>query len=189
MSGALDRLVGTFLAPAGAPAPAPPPPPPPRPSIAVLGGAAEAVAVGSAVALADGAPVVAVWGAAARPGPSTPGAKRLATRLAERGHAAAPCGRLVRVALDRPEEAARVDAVAPAVLVVAGPRDEQVDDVLAGYDRVVVAGDNLVAELAAQSVAALGVPTATLAPPDAPIARLLAAQGLALVAPWRAAFR
>jgi hypothetical protein len=160
--------------------------------LAVLAPAAHALAAGAAVglALAKGPVLVASWGAdRVRAAPAQPRARRLASKLGARGHDAAATGRLVVVTLAAPDEAARVSAVAdvPMVLVVAGPRDDHVDRVLRDHDAAIVVGDGLLADLATASVQALGVPTASLALPDAAVARALAASGLALVAPWRAA--
>lgn len=195
MSGVLDRLVAAFVAPVEHEDPAPgrwvEPAEPVRAAIAVLAPPNHAVAVGAAVALASGAVVVAVWSAELRStaAPASPQARRLAAKLAGRGHEAMATGRLVVVALATPDEAARV-AVAvdgPTVFVVAGPRDDHVERALRDHDQVLVAGDELVASLAAESVRALGVPAGTLALPDAPLARAVATSGVALIAPWRAA--
>lgn len=180
----MDRLARIFVAPANAPDPVPPPS---SPEVAVLAPPPAALAVGSAVALGlGGAAVVAVWGAPAfgAAAPAGPRARRSATRLSERGHAASAAGRLVRVALEHPAEADRI--AIPLVLVIAGPRDAEVDRVLAARDHVVVAGGGVLADIAAHSVAALGPRTTTLALPDAPLARALATTGAALTAPWRA---
>ena len=74
-------------------------------------------------------------------GATTPGARRLADRLAGHGLAATACGRLAWVDLDRDPEAAVVDvarcgvlADAPWVLGVAGPRPEAFEPLLAGVD-------------------------------------------------------
>ena len=193
----LDRLVAAFVAPVAEEprslgewlAPEPPGPP----SLAVLAPPDLAWAAGGAIALAaaKGRVVVAVWGDVPRPpsAPATPHAKRLATKLTDRGHDATATGRLVQVVLEGPDEAARV-AVAvdvATVLVIAGPRDDSVDRVLLHHDRVVVIGDGLVAELATASIRALGVHVSSLHLDDAAVARTLAATGLALVSPWRPA--
>jgi hypothetical protein len=197
MSGVLGRLVSAFVVPedtsAHAARPAPPPPPV-VPAIAVLGAGDHALAAGAAVALAlSGGPVVvAIVGESRRPAlraPATRGARKLAERLAARGHHATVSGRIVTVALEAPHEALRVAAAAdlPVVTVAAAPRDGDVDRVLAAHDRVIVAGADLIADLAAHSVAGLGVRADVVALPDAPAARALAVAGLALAAPWRAA--
>lgn len=194
MSGVLDRLVAAFVAPVEREEPAPgrwvEPTLPAPTAIAVLASPDRALAAGAAVALASGAAVVAVWGAETR-GPralATPRARRLATKLTDRGHDTTATGRLVLVALATPDEAARVAAAVDAamVVVVAGARDAHVDRALSDHDQVLVAGADVVAHLAAASVRALGVPATTLAVPDAAAARLLATAGVALIAPWRA---
>ena len=195
MTSPLSRIGEAFLAPADtaarvddrvheAVAPA---------AIAVLARAQDAVAAGGAVALglARGTAVVLLWGveAPAVRAPATPSARKSAARLAERGHEAVGTGRLVLVTLRGGiDEAVRASAAAalPAVVVVAGPRDERVDAVLTGQDRAIAVGDGAIADLAAQSGAALGGPAGTLALPSAPAARALAASGVALVAPLRA---
>lgn len=214
-----ERLVSAFVAPAdgrterspaGPPRrrgsqtadPRSSPPVPSAASVAVLVAPGDARAVGGAVALglaagaaggaAGGGAVVAMWGAA--PGlavPASLAARRTAARLSERGHAATPSGRLVIVALDAPHEAVRAAAATgiATVLVVAGPRDDATDRLLAGQDHVIVAGPGSLGDLAAASVRALGVCAATLALPDAPVASALAAGGVALVEPWRSAVR
>ena len=197
MSDVLHRLVAAFVAPVergdGGPGAWVEPAPPSPPSVAVLAAPDRAVAIGAAVALAlGGGPVLTgIWGAEPQ-GPraaASPRAGRLAGKLTARGHDAAATGRLVVVTLgDGADEAARVAAAAqvPSVLVVAGPRDARVDRVVAAQDRVLVAGDDLVAALALDSVRALGVRAHALALPGAVAARVLAASGVALVAPWRA---
>jgi hypothetical protein len=190
---ALRRLAGAFVEGAAARQGDAPAAVRTADAIAVLARPADAAAAGGAVALAvaRGCVVVLLWGAEAPPvlAPATPGARRLAARLADRGHDVAATGRLVAVALrdgiDEGIRAAAAGAV-PAVLVVAGPRDERVDAVLRGQDRVLAVGEGAVAELAARSVARLGVPAETLELPTAPAARALAASGVALVAPLRA---
>lgn len=161
-------------------------------AVGVLCRPADGALVGAAVALGvrGGTVLLCLWGArpATLRAPGTLGARRLAARLRARGHDARAGGRLVVVAVSAGiDEAARAAAAsdAPAVLAVAGPRDERVDAVLRSQDRVLAAGDGLVAELAAQGVAADGVPARTLALPRAPAARALAASGIVLAAPLR----
>lgn len=176
-------------------------------AVGVLARSADAWAAGGAVALGllsrTRAPVAVVcgWGGGAGPSalaPATPAARRLAGRLAERGHAARATGRLVLIALDDDvgpacAEAARVAAALsdePAVVVLAGARDEPVDALLADQDRVVVAGsgsDDAVADLAASSLAPVDVAVRVVALGPAAPARALAATGVALMAPLRAA--
>jgi hypothetical protein len=162
-------------------------------AIAVLARPADAAAAGGAVALAagGGAVLVLLWGAEP-PGvraPATPAARRTAARLADRGHETVATGRLVLVALRQGiDEAVRAASAttAAAILVVAAPRDERVDAVLRGHDRAIAVGEGAIAELAAQGVAAFGVPARTLELPAAAPARALAVSGVALVAPLRA---
>ncbi len=166
------------------------------PSIAILCRPADAAAIGGAAALelarasrASHA-VVCLWGAAAAARvPASPAARRAASLLRERGHAAVATGRVVRVRLaDGPEEAAAeatraaaACAKTPIALVLAGPREASVDALLARHDRVLVASagpDVATADLAATMLAA-SVPTRTIAVPPAPAARLAAATGVA----------
>lgn len=212
MSGGwLGRLGAAFLTPPTVATPAPDsaeadaaPPAAPR-AVAVLARAADAAAAGGAVALgllggADaGAALVGLWAphglGACVPAPATPGARRLAARLAERGHEARATGRLAIVALDADPatacaEAARATAAArdaPAVTVLAGARDEHVDALLWGHDLVLAAttgAGDVVAALAADGLGPRGR-VLVLAPAAPP--RALAAAGVALLAPWRGA--
>jgi hypothetical protein len=145
--------------------------------------------------------LVAVWGAgAATRAPAVAGARRLATTIASRGHTAAATGKLAIVALagtlsEASAEAARVDAAAgdvPVVTVLAGPRDATADALLRDQDLILVAlpadGDEAVADLALDGLAPLGVPARALRLPPAPAAvRGLAASGVAVLPPLRAA--
>ncbi len=196
MTGLLHRLGSAFVAPdadraerssvAAA-----------APSIAILCRPADAAAIGGAAALelarasrASHA-VVCLWGAApaAARAPASPAARRAASLLRERGHAAVATGRVVRVRLaDGPEEAAAeatraaaACAKTPIALVLAGPREASVDALLPRHDRVLVASagpDVATADLAATMLAA-SVPTRTIAVPPAPAARFAAATGVA----------
>ena len=212
MSGLLERLGSAFVAPppsSDLAAPAKPAEVRAVPaSIAVLAPAGDAHVIGAAVALAlaqrsrCGHAVLASWltEPASKPfrAPAARRARKLATALASRGHAAAVRGRLTVVDLagscvEATAEATRVAAVAadvPCVVVLAGPRDESADALLTEQDRVVVGashdGDRAVAELTAVAVASLGVPPHVLELPAAPPARALAAAGAALVPPLRA---
>lgn len=199
MSG-LHRLASAFVAPAvddprpagpasvaAAVAPA---------SVAVVASARHARTAGAAVALGlghgRGAVVLAMWGGAAGPAlraPALPATRRPAAKLSGRGFVPAVSGRLVAVTLEAPSDATRVAAAVdvPTVFVVGAPRDGEVDRVLAGSDRVVVAGHGVVAELAVDSVAALGVPAVVLTLPDAPLPRALAAAGVGLTGALRGA--
>jgi hypothetical protein len=170
-------------------------------SLAVLTSAANATTAASTLALACGAPaaVVALWtddssrDHSARAGFALPPARRLAERLAARGLAAAPRGRLVVVTLPSEPAVARAAAErtqaasgdAPFVLVVAGPRPPELDPLLAAADRLVVvpppgAPDGL-EPLALAAAARVGRSTGVLRLPSiTPTTRLLAATGLVL---------
>jgi hypothetical protein len=171
--------------------------------VAVLCRPADALAVGGALALAarrgGGPAVVCAW-SAGTPGPSAPALPaglRLAERLAARGHAARATGRLVVVALgeDAGAEATRVGAACPEVPVVcalAGPRDAALDGLLLAQERVLVAvapaDPPALAEVALGGLAALGARAEALSvPAGAGPARALAAAGVALLPPLRAA--
>ena len=122
---------------------------------AVLGSVGEAVPVGALLANALRSAVgastaaLAVWApgsAAVRGGPATPAASRLAARLAARGLPAVGRGRLAWMALDDHPVAAAVATrraagalEVPFVVVLAGPRCDVVEGVLAEQDLVVVA--------------------------------------------------
>jgi hypothetical protein len=156
-------------------------------SVAVLARPADAWVAGGAVALGLHAPAVICVGAG-RPGvvaPGTAAARRLASRLAGRGHDARASGRLVLVRTDEAGEADRVEAVAGATVlrVFAGARDEDVDARLGAADRVLVAASAADDAVALLSADLLG---ADVLRADAPAtARGLAATGVALAAPLR----
>jgi len=176
-------------------------------AVGVLARPADAWAAGGAVALGllargqAATAVVAAWSGGEGPSaaaPATPAARRLAVRLTDRGHDARSTGRLVLVVLagdagPAGAEAARVAAALgaePAVTVLAGPRDEGVDTLLAGQDRAVVAAagaEDAVADLAASSLALTGATVRVLDTSAPGPARALAATGVALLAPLRAA--
>ena len=190
----LRAVVDHFLLP-GAPA-APPAPArieTARQSHAAVGvlcsprdAAALGVAVGAGLAREHGSRAVLVcsWGAPARrPGPALPAtgaARGLARSLIARGLRAAASGRLVLVAAEDAADAGRALAAAPGptVLVVAGPRDAEMDAVLRAQDHVVVAdtGEAGVAALAETLLAADGVRTARCAVPSG-LARRVPALG------------
>src|SRR5688500_1196784 len=177
---------------------------------AVLGSAAEAVPVGALLAnalrAAAGASVaaVAVWAPGSRHplrrGPATLAAARLAARLSARGLPAVRRGRLAWMVLDDHPVAAAVAArragaalEVPLVVVLAGPRCEVVEGLLAEQDLVVVAAAEPDGALARIAVA--GCPTAALAcaAPGAGPPRWLARAGVAgahgLDAPLRSLVR
>jgi len=190
MTPLLDRVVRAFVVEADAP---------PRPrrsvaiaprvvaapaSVAVLAPPRHARAAGGAVALGLGR--TAVLGVLGDVPPAvsalaSPGAARVARRLAQRGHAVHATGRLAVVELGDAAEGARVAAAVavPTALVVAVQRDPSVDALLRGQDEIVVCGadDAPLTKLALAGVEALGVPARPLAPP-AGVARALAAAGV-----------
>jgi len=203
MTDLLTRMRGLFVAPAparavgrGAEALQATVPP----AAGLLCRPADAIALGSAIALAlqprSRAGLVAVWRpgheprAAALRAPATGPARRLAASLAARGVDATASGRLARAELPaRPSEAAAAAerglaaAQAPAVLVVAGPRCAALDDVLATLDLLLVAAapgdeDGALARLAAAGCARLGPPAALAPGPSSPLLRSLATAGL-----------
>lgn len=201
-----ERLAEAFVAPAGEKPTRAQAPPAAGPSVAVLCRSEQrwlAGATAAAAAGGRGAPLVAVWtgDAPALPPvalPATPAARRTATRLAARGHAARTSGRLVRLALPADPaaaaaEAARARAAADGavVVVLAGARDERLDWLVAAQDRVLVARDardadtdtTSVAELALRQLALDGHRADELVLPASATARALAAGGVVL--PWR----
>jgi hypothetical protein len=172
---------------------------------AVLGAAAEAVPLGASLAnalrSAAGAPAaaLAVWtpgGGAPRGGPASIGASRLAGRLTARGLAATARGRLALLVLDPHPVAATVATrraagalEVPLVAVLAGPRCDVVEGLLAEQDLVVIACAEPDGPLARLAVA--GCTAAALAcapPPPGPprwLARCGATGGRALPAELR----
>jgi len=180
-------------------------------AVAVLCAAEDARAVGvaTAVLLARRARtpcgLACIWTAPdphhhpeARP-PASRGARRLAAVLEGRGLDACACGRAAVVAL--PEDAgdaarglARATAAAghvPVVLVLGGPRAAGFDEVLAAQDRLLVV-TRPGADAAIQALAVAGLPAG--GPPHegctigfGPLARALAAAGLATPAVLRRA--
>ena len=149
MTGPLAAVRDFFVAPPvhGRAATARPVPVPP--SFAVLGERREAVAVASGLVLASGAGpgLVCVWPAGeVRPRlPATARARRAAARLEARGVTALAGGRLVGVPLPGPaaeavavcQRAAAALGIATAV-ALAGPRDDDLDALLALQDAVVL---------------------------------------------------
>jgi hypothetical protein len=143
--------------------------------------------------------LVAAWGAAVPVrAPASGAARRLASTLAGRGHAASATGRLavVELAGELPAavgEASRAAAVAgdiPTIAVLAGPRDATGDALLRAQDAVLVAvppdGDAAVADLALDGLAPLAVPAAALHLSSASASvRGLAAAGVAALPPLR----
>ena len=211
MSGRLGRVGAHFFEPVGEPAPAPHP----QPSVpvaapvraAVLGAPRVVVPVAAACAgelRARGraaAALVCIWRPAEAPGldpeapasrspagATTPGARRLAARLAADDLDATACGRLAWLALDAdPSTAARqflrcrVTAGLPHVLAVAGARPAPFEQVLAGLDLclAVLPAD---ADAALRELALAGLPSrarATVPPLPAGPPRWAALAGLA----------
>ena len=175
---------------------------------AVLGSVAEAVPVGALLAnalrCAAGAPTaaLAVWapGAAGlRSGLATPAAARLASRLNLRGQPAVSRGRLAWLALDAHPVAAAVAArratgafEVPFVVVLAGPRCDVIEGVLAEQDLVVVVAAEPAGPLARLAVAGCAGPALACAPPAPGLARWAARSGLGtrgLAAPLRSLVR
>jgi hypothetical protein len=180
-------------------------------AVAVLCDAADARAVGVAVAalLARRARaacgLACVWTASpppahpdARP-PASRAARRLAAALAGRGLTVRACGRAAVIALDADPAAARAGAgraaaaagTAPVVLVLGGPRPAAFDALLAEQDAVLVltrpGADPAIAALAAGGLPEAGPARAVRALALGPAARALSAAGLAIPAPVRRA--
>ena len=201
MTGLLARLRGVFVLPATGAAPVAV-----RRAtlhIGVVGRPREAHAAACALVLSQArgeAGLVCVWGAdAVAPRvPATAGARALAARLAARELEARASGRLVRVALpadpaEARDRALRAAAAAPGPVCVAvcGPRNREVDDLLAVQDALLVAGrpdaDQRLLELARASLDATGVPVARCELAAGGLARVLALAGLAATGGLRAA--
>jgi hypothetical protein len=163
--------------------------------VAVLGSVGEAVPVGallanalrSAVGVSSAA--LAVWApgsATVRGGPATPAASRLGARLAVRGLPAVSRGRLAWMVLDAHPVAAAVATrraagalEVPFVVVLAGPRCDVVESVLAEQDLVVVATAEPDGPLARLAVAGCTVAAFACAPPAPGVARWIARSGAA----------
>jgi len=172
-------------------------------SVAVLGPPRLATPVAAALALrlaarpgAECALLATDGGAGGPRAPAGRGARRAAHALTLRGAAAQPTGRLVRVALDQASALGDLDrlsaAVAgPAVVAFSGAREPETDAVLAARDALVLVPapeSDALTELAEHSLARLGPPLVTVAPPRAePLAALLAVTGLAATGGLRAA--
>lgn len=193
----LRAVADYFVAPPPDASPAPAPVTPARgdvsvvpPAVGVLCRPRHARPVGCAVALhlarrrrAAGA-MVAVWTgtdpapAAGGTAPAGRGARRLAQALSGRGITAHAAGRLTVAALpgDAPAaaevavQALAVGAAVPTVLVVAGPREDALDELLATRDLVLIAGDDLPADLAINALRRRGVAARHCALPPPPAA-------------------
>lgn len=203
----LARMRALFIVPT-APAPAAATRFAPAPAAALLCAPRDALPAGAALALAlaresgSSCALVCLWRApldvVAWRAPALRASRRLVASLAAHGFDAQASGRLVRLAL--PDDAgtaaaaaARAGAVAaaPAVVALAGPRSAALDRTLAAQDVVVVArpprGEAVLAELACDSVAELGVPTVACELSPGTRARALASAGVAAPAGLRAA--
>lgn len=178
-------------------------------AIAMLCRPDDALVIGGAVALLlagrcrTSHALVALWAgrdAGSVRAPATAGARRLAATLEARGHEATATGRLAVVRLggglmEAAPEAVRAVAASgdvPAVVVLAGPRDDAADALLRDQDGVLIAvpeeTDAAVPELALAGLAPLGVEACALPIPLVPSpARVLAASGVAVMPPLRAA--
>jgi hypothetical protein len=166
---------------------------------AVLGPSAAVVPVAAACAgelrarLRTPAALVCVWrpiGPVAAPpaGAATPGARRLAQRLTERGAAATACGRLAWLALETDPAAAAATARRailaagqPAVVAIAGPRPAELEAMLATAElAVVVLPAHADPAVGALALAGLPAPARVTHPPlAAGPARWAALAGLA----------
>jgi hypothetical protein len=198
----LTRLASVFVEPApAAPALRRVPVAQPPPCVGVLAAPRHALAVGAAVALAVARPLRArralvcawppgPWAQPALQGPARVGARQLRRSLAAREIEATASGKLVRVLLPEPgEQAAAVAtramgaASAPAVLVLAGPRPESLDELLLRHDAIVVAADpdadRTLVDLAVATLAGRHPAVSPCTLPLGAVARALAAAGLA----------
>jgi hypothetical protein len=187
---------------AAVPPPARPNVPASPPTLGVVAAPAFAAAAGAAVALAAARAVGArvalacVWcpddarERASVHGPALPGARRLATTLAARGHEVRAAGRLVLVRLSADEagaaaEAPRVVAAAGAAVgvVVTGARSEVLDAVLAAQDALVLWPEPdapaRIGELALASLQRLGRPAVAVEANLGARSRALALAGVA----------
>jgi len=174
--------------------------PQPAPQAAVLGRGEEAVAVGSAAALALAASfgarcaLLCVW--PPRPGalpalrvPAFPAARRLSRGLAARGLDAHAAGRLARLALPaQPAEAATAATAAlaaarvPGVVALTAARPRSLDLLLEEMDVLLVGAgegtDLALSTLALAATETLRPPAVACTPALSPVPRLLAAAGL-----------
>ena len=135
---------------------------------------------------AAAAPPPSSLGMPPRRGPATLAASRLAARLSARGLAAAGRGRLAWVALEDHPVAAAVAArrvagalEVPFVTVLAGPRCEAVEGLLAEQDLVLVVAEAPEGPLARLAVETCTAAALACAPCGAGVARWLALEGLA----------
>jgi hypothetical protein len=173
---------------------------PPAPSVGVLASHGDGLAVASAIALTlaratrSRPALVCAWppGAIGRPAlawPSAPAARKLRRSLQARGLEGTAAGQVVRVTLAAPPvqavaaaERAIGAASCPAVLLVAGPRPEELDDLLLRQDAIVVAAPESggpVVDLAIASLAERHPAVAACSLPLGPVGRVLAGAGAA----------
>ncbi|UGS35195.1 hypothetical protein [Capillimicrobium parvum] len=167
-------------------------------AFAVLAPGPAARALGAAAALSGGAgaALVACWGVAGSPGgaaaPVSRTARRLAASLTDRGFAVRAAGRLVELRLPDDEdeaidalhraESAAAAAGAVSVVVLAAPRGDAWDGVLATRDAVLLhGGDATVLELAAERLTGIGAPAHRLERAPSRLALTFAVAG---VTPW-----
>jgi hypothetical protein len=188
----LSRVVTSSLAAA-----------PPPATAAVLGPARAAAPAAAALALRVAAagrrPYALLGGIADELGGGRAPARRAAVKaagvLADRGLDADAAGRLVRVRLAAEDLLAGFGRAAaacegPAVLLVTGPRTDELDVALAAFDVIVVApavGDDALAEAAELSLVTLGPPVRRATPSRAPVANRLALSGATALDPLRGA--
>lgn len=205
----MRALVEHFVAPADEPDPRPRRDLTPArivaavpPAVGLLCGSRRARSAGCALGLhlvrrhRSGAAVVAVWTGDEPPAGATVGgpagreARRLVRTLAGREVEAHAAGRVAIADLPAaPGEAAAiaaqvlaVGAAVPTVLVLAGPREDSLDELLASRDLVLVAdtGDALLADVAVTALQRRGVQARRCALP-APQATAMAVRGAGLL--------
>jgi hypothetical protein len=199
VSGPLAGVRDFFLAPPAAARPTRDLAIPSPGSFVVLGEKGDALAVAGGLVLAGGScGVTCVW-PSDEPllrAPATRDARRLARRLESRALSCVPVGRLVRVALPAaPAEAVatarRAAAAAPTACAIAlsGPRDADLDGLLALQDAVVLVAragaDSALVRLALAGLTAMGPPATAVAPPTG-ISRRLGLAGVAVLPRLRA---
>jgi hypothetical protein len=173
----------------------------PAPCVGVIATPRHALAVGSAVALVVARSVRArralvcawppgPWAQPALQAPAGTAARRLRRSLAARGIDATASGSLARIILPEPPEQAAATAEralaaagAPAVLVLAGPRPELLDELLLAQEAIVVAADpdadRSVVDLAVATLNERHPAVSACRLPLGSIARTLATAGLA----------
>jgi hypothetical protein len=172
----------------------------PAPSVGVLTAQGEGLAVASAIALTlaratrSRPALVCAWppgalGRVALVWPPAPAARKLRRSLQARGIECTAAGQVVRVVLPEPAgdavataERAIGAASCPAVLVVAGPRPEELDELLLRQDAIVVAAPESggpVVDLAIASLAERHPAVAACSLPLGPVGRVLAGAGAA----------